>query len=333
MSKIKFILINIFLISTTLFAQYTKTDIYNYIDNYKELAITKMSEYKIPASITLAQGILESGAGTSRLAKYANNHFGIKCHKEWIGDTILLDDDALQECFRKYDKVEDSFSDHSLFLTTRNRYSPLFQLDIMDYKEWAKTLKICGYATNPKYPDILINLIDNYHLTRFDSLYKAENNVVINQNSIVKPKLENSIVQNINGNVFLFKPNTYTEQAYPFTDRKVYENNKTYFVVAKKGDDYAAIAKDLQLKERQLKKYNDVSGNANLCEGEVVYVEKKNKNSLVLFHDVKKGETLRYISQKYAIQLNILIERNNIQNSNKIQAGSQLLIGKGSSLK
>jgi len=154
----------------SLFAQYTEADIHNYIETYKEIAILKMVEYKIPASITLAQGIFESGSGTSRLAREANNHFGIKCHVGWTGDTIKHDDDTAQECFRKYEAVEDSFNDHSLFLTTRQRYAKLFKLDIMDYKGWAHELKAAGYATNPKYPDRLISLIERFDLARQDTI-------------------------------------------------------------------------------------------------------------------------------------------------------------------
>jgi len=154
----------------SLFAQYTEADIYNYIETYKGIAIEKMAEYKIPASITLAQGIFESACGTSRLATLANNHFGIKCHKEWQGDTIKHDDDALQECFRKYLKAEESYNDHSLFLTSRPRYANLFKLDIMDYKAWARGLKAAGYATNPQYADKLISLIERFELAKQDTI-------------------------------------------------------------------------------------------------------------------------------------------------------------------
>jgi flagellum-specific peptidoglycan hydrolase FlgJ len=158
------------LLPFTLFAQYTEADIHHYIDTYKAIAIQKMDEYKIPASVTLAQGIFESAAGTSRLAKEANNHFGIKCHKEWQGDTIRHDDDALQECFRKYLKAEESYDDHSLFLTSRPRYAKLFTLEVMDYKAWAHGLKAAGYATNPQYADRLISLIERFDLAKQDTI-------------------------------------------------------------------------------------------------------------------------------------------------------------------
>nr|WP_317632851.1 glucosaminidase domain-containing protein [uncultured Flavobacterium sp.] len=139
-----------------------------YIQNYKHIAQENMRTHKIPASITMAQGILESGSGTGALAQRANNHFGIKCHTGWTGESVRHDDDALQECFRKYNDPADSYRDHSLFLTGRSRYNNLFKLDIYDYKAWARGLKAAGYATDPKYPDKLISLIERYNLQDLD---------------------------------------------------------------------------------------------------------------------------------------------------------------------
>jgi len=170
MKKTCIILFTFFVFPLLLVAQYTEADIHKYIEMHKEMAIKKMVEYKIPASITLGQGIYESAAGTSRLAREANNHFGIKCHKEWTGDTIKHDDDALQECFRKYKATEESYNDHSLFLTTRQRYANLFKLDIMDYKAWSHELKAAGYATNPQYAERLISLIERFDLARQDTI-------------------------------------------------------------------------------------------------------------------------------------------------------------------
>ena len=139
-----------------------------YIDRYKDFAIAEMSMYSIPASITLAQAILESGNGKSRLAKEANNHFGIKCHSNWNGKKVYADDDEKQECFRKYSSVKESYRDHSLFLADRDRYAFLFEYKTSDYKSWARGLKKAGYATNPKYPSLLINLIERYNLNMYD---------------------------------------------------------------------------------------------------------------------------------------------------------------------
>lgn len=151
--------------TTTVYADVIKT----YIDQYKEIAKDNMRTHGIPASITLAQGILESGSGNGRLAKEANNHFGIKCHTGWTGDSIKHDDDALQECFRKYRHASESFRDHSLFLTSRARYNDLFKLNKDDYQGWAKGLRKAGYATDPKYPDKLISLIQRYELYQYDN--------------------------------------------------------------------------------------------------------------------------------------------------------------------
>src|SRR5690554_925659 len=150
--------------STTVYADVIR----NYIEQYKEIAKDNMRTHGIPASITLSQGILESGSGNGRLAKKANNHFGIKCHTGWTGEKIHHDDDALQECFRKYRHASESFRDHSLFLTSRSRYSDLFLLKKDDYQSWAKGLRKAGYATDPKYPDKLISLIERYQLYRYD---------------------------------------------------------------------------------------------------------------------------------------------------------------------
>jgi len=150
--------------STTVYADVIR----NYIEQYKEIAKDNMRTHGIPASITLSQGILESGSGNGRLAKEANNHFGIKCHTGWTGEKIHHDDDALQECFRKYRHASESFRDHSLFLTSRSRYSDLFLLKKDDYQSWAKGLRKAGYATDPKYPDKLISLIERYQLYRYD---------------------------------------------------------------------------------------------------------------------------------------------------------------------
>lgn len=146
----------------------TTAMVHQYIDDFKETAKSNMKEYGVPASITLAQGILESGVGTGSLSQQANNHFGIKCHKEWNGPSVLYDDDASDECFRKYQDPSESYRDHSLFLTSRSRYDFLFDLPTGDYKAWAKGLKKAGYATDPKYPDKLISLIERYDLHQYD---------------------------------------------------------------------------------------------------------------------------------------------------------------------
>jgi len=170
-------LLILFLFSYFFAVAQNKTE--NYIAKYSSAAVAEMDMYGIPASITLAQGIIESGNGESRLAVEGKNHFGIKCHSNWNGKTIIEDDDEKGECFRKYSKVSESFRDHSLFLTERGRYSFLFEYKKTDYKKWAKGLKKAGYATNPKYPTLLIDLIERYELNRFDKSVVQQNNLLV----------------------------------------------------------------------------------------------------------------------------------------------------------
>ncbi len=316
-------------------AQYANADIPVYIDTYKDLAMKKMREYKIPASITLAQGILESGCGTSRLAKYGNNHFGIKCHG-WKGDTLRVDDDALQECFRKYDQAEDSYNDHSLFLTSRSRYDNLFTLPILDYKAWAKGLKAAGYATNPKYPTILISLIERFDLAQYDTLAMDENYKIVLKRPDPKENVGPAPVEILpvkkktpiqkDCTTFLVNDVTkYEEEDYPFTARYVYINNKTLFVVAEKGDTYQKIAKDVQLTVRNLLVYNDVPALTTLKEGQIVYIERKQKTSKVGTHLVEAdNETIEYISQKYGIRLSSLCKYNGFNANIKLLKGEKV---------
>jgi len=201
----------------------------DYINQYKEIAKNNMRTHGIPASITLAQGILESGSGQGRLAKQANNHFGIKCHSNWTGETIKHDDDKSQECFRKYDDAADSFRDHSVFLTSRSRYASLFKLPKDDYKSWAKGLRKAGYATDPKYPDKLITLIEKYNLQEYDNEVLA--------------KTKNT--QGYNTSVSDSEPN---------------EKNQTHHIVVQ-GDTLYSISKKYDTSIAELKKLNNLSDN------------------------------------------------------------------------
>ena len=273
----------------------------------------KMKEYKIPASITLAQGILESGSGNSRLAKQANNHFGIKCHKGWTGKTFTMDDDAKNECFRKYKHASDSYRDHSQFLTQRGRYSFLFEYDITDYEKWAKGLKKAGYATNPKYPDLLIRLIERYNLDQYDRGYKSRKwkgeTIVPETTIVVSPLLANNEV-------------IYTNDA----GRDVFENNGVSYVIGKAGDTFYGLADEFDVYSYQLFKYNDRDKDHLVKLNEIIYLEKKNKKAEKKYkiHLVNKGETLRYISDMYCIKLSKLVKMNNLSDKDKIRVGQKL---------
>jgi LysM repeat protein len=340
----KYLIVSMFLMLSviTLQAQYTNSDIEAYILKYKELAIGKMYEYQIPASITLAQGIFESGAGTSRLATEGNNHFGIKCHKEWTGDSILVDDDKAAECFRKYSKVEDSYDDHSLFLKTRDRYAKLFTLNVTDYEAWAKELKAAGYATNPKYPDNLISLIKRFHLNRYDSVYLERlNSGFFDENWKEKitqqenVELATNVVKRRNPDgssliLFFFAKELIPKKAeYPFSDREVYENNKVLYIIAKEGDTYENIAAEVQESEKNLRKYNDEIKLREPIAGEVIYIEKKMKNNPLSIYKVQKGETARYLSQKFAISLQDLLKYNHLdKETTRLKEGQMIRLKK-----
>ncbi|WP_430400203.1 glucosaminidase domain-containing protein [Flavobacterium sp.] len=201
----------------------TSDDVKVYIDRFKEVAKHNMKEHGVPASITLAQGVLESGAGKGRLCTIANNHFGIKCHTGWTGESVSHDDDAAQECFRKYQDPSESYRDHSLFLTSRSRYNGLFNLDKGDYKSWARGLKAAGYATDPKYPDKLIGIIERYQLYEYD-------NEVLNRD-------------------------------YHFQPEIIKENNEFYHVV-EKGDTLYSLSRKYDLTVEELKRMNNMSDNS-----------------------------------------------------------------------
>lgn len=279
-----------------------------YIEKYKDIAIQEMVEFNIPASITLAQGILESGSGNSRLAREANNHFGIKCHKGWEGETIRANDDAPNECFRKYDHPYDSYKDHSFFLSQRGRYSFLFDLDITDYKGWARGLKKAGYATNPKYAQLLIKIIEDLELYEYDLM--ADDYVAVNPYPNEIPPDQNR---------------KYEPLAVAGNNRKVFTNNDRKFIFARKGDDFYKIADDLNVYNFQVWKYNDLDKNDVLQEGDMVYIEKKrNKSKTEAYHFVKPGETMHSISQLYGIKLKKLYRLNRMEMDSKPRTGQML---------
>lgn len=295
----------------------------NYIETFRDIAIQKMEEYKIPASITLAQGILESGSGKSALAVEAKNHFGIKCHKEWTGMTYTMDDDSKNECFRKYASAEESFNDHSLFLTSRPRYAGLFELDIKDYKGWAHGLKSAGYATNPKYAQILIRIIEENELYLFDH---ASAKGAIAHKTEKKPKEtkpakstdENSI------SVQLVPESLKFVEIYT-GNRPVYINNNVKVTFARAGDDVHSIAKDFGIHAFQLLKYNELGKNEPITEGQAIYiVPKKNKSKTNAEHKFAKGETMRQVSQFYGVKLKSLYKINKMQTGHEPQAGARI---------
>ena len=267
----------------------------DYIKEYSALAIHEMNLYSIPASITLAQGILESGSGTSTLAMKANNHFGIKCHVHWEGASIYHDDDEKNECFRKYKNVSESYRDHSLFLSERSRYAFLFELRKTDYKGWAKGLQKAGYATSKTYAKKLINLINEYDLSRYDQ--KKLNRKEINKLQIEEPLA---------------------------LDSKIFEKNYTKYILAKDGQYYDDIAEEMDIWLWELLKYNECDIDRILVEGEKVYLQPKRRRGVKPYHIVQEGENMYSISQLHGIKLKQLYKKNRMDMGSEPYVGQKI---------
>ena len=270
-----------------------------YINQYKDLAIREMLQYRIPASITLAQAVFESGAGRSRLAMLGNNHFGIKCH-DWTGRTIAEDDDALGECFRAYDHPLQSFEDHSKFLVSSSRYRKLFSLSMEDYRGWAHGLKACGYATNPLYAHKLIELIELYKLYVYDSARSYDHAMV-----------------EYSGN------QTIVNQAKPLHPIAIF--NKNYYIRARRGDTFKLIGEEIGVSYKKIAKYNERDKDDTLTEGEIIFLKKKRKKAPKAFknrpHVVKDGESLYIIAQIYGMRLSSLYKLNDFTPDHSIHVG------------
>ncbi|MBK7566655.1 MAG: LysM peptidoglycan-binding domain-containing protein [Bacteroidetes bacterium] len=302
----------------TLSAGQPSQAVLDYIDQYKAIAVAEMVEYKIPASITMAQGILESGAGQSELAKKSNNHFGIKCHTDWKGEKVYYDDDAKDECFRKYDHVEDSYRDHSEFLSSKTRYAELFELDADDYKGWAKGLKAAGYATNPKYADLLINLIEEYDLHALDkmSLAEAKKHNKKTEEKEVKEK-EDPVVKNTETK----KEKNFTWGGY---NEDVFYFNRIPTVTIQAGDSPEKLAEKHHKKLSLLKDYNDIENGGTLTPGTKFYLQPKRKKGDTKFHTVKEGETMWTISRDEGVRMEQLYKYNKMQSGEEPAVGEQI---------
>ena len=284
-----------------------------YIDKYKGIAIRHCQQYGIPASITLAQGLLESGAGRSKLATSSNNHFGIKCHS-WEGERTYVGAASAYNCYRKYDSPEDGYEDHAKFLQG-SCYQRLFDIPVSDYKGWARGLKACGYAENPAYADKLIRLIETYELFQYD----------LNQPVMAKAKEESAATAEAE--------QTYDEeQAYKkaydkaFMEHVIHRKWDKYFVVAKRGDTYESIALEFSKKLKDILDYNDITDrNARPREGERIWVEKKfDRHPSVKFYVAKKGETLHSISQEYGVRMKSLLKLNAMKPNEELITGQKI---------
>jgi LysM repeat protein len=317
----KFSILFVILFSAvTISSAQARTSRTQYIQQYKDDAIRDMQKMGVPASITLAQALLESEDGNSPLAKNANNHFGIKC-SDWTGDRYIQDDDKKDECFRKYNTVLESYDDHSNFLKTRPRYAACFQLQITDYKGWARELKKAGYATNPQYAERLIKIIEENNLAVLDTggdLPAAVSEPVASSDvkEIAMPEIKN-IIPSI-------------EEIDPYSSHKIYTNNGVSYIVVKKSDTYKKISDEFELGLWQIAKYNETSSNAILKVGQKIYIQPKKRTGKQSFCVVNRGQTLHDIAQEQGIKLKMLCKWNGLSENANVSAGQKLWLKKRS---
>lgn len=303
--KSKFLIVILCALAGIASAQAKSAVYLEYIEKYSHIAVMHQQQYGIPASITLAQGLLESRAGRSRLAVEGNNHFGIKCHgRAWDGGKIYADDDAANECFRSYHSADESFEDHARFLKQK-RYAPLFKLKVTDYKGWARTLRECGYATDKRYGEKLIDLIESYELYRYDT----------GQPTIAQPKHlegDESLEHSIDSEIY----NEITSA------HDIVKRNGLYCVIAKTGDTYSKIADEFSIKVRSLTSFNDKGRrdrNDEIPAGSIVYIEEKNdvaNSSHEQYYITSTGETPYVIAQQFGIKTKSLCKMNGIKTGN-----------------
>lgn len=270
-------------------SQYTTRE--EYIDQYKTWAIDEMNRSGIPASITLAQGMLESNNGNSTLAVKGNNHFGIKCH-DWKGKSMRHHDDRRNECFRKYKSPRDSYKDHTNFLMNGPRYSSLFELEQTNYKGWARGLKRAGYATSPTYASALIRIIEDYELDQFDSGKKWRRKAGDTETIAEVTDIDGFEIE--------------------IDHRKILIRNRIDYIIVKEGDTYESLTRELEMMPYELAQYNEIPKNSKLNRGQVLYLQPKRRKASVEFsyHTVEAGETMYDISQMYGIKLKKLYQLN-----------------------
>lgn len=332
-------------VCTSVFAQ--TITIEEYVNRYKDIAISEMIRSGVPASITLAQGIVETENGNSKLVKKSNNHFGIKCKETWTGPSVSHDDDAPGECFRKYNTAEESYIDHSDFLRTRKHYAFLFQLDPTDYKSWAYGLKKAGYATNPKYPEMLIKYIETYNLNEYSLVAlgrkKAEPETVV-KNDPPAQVTNNPIVAKQDPPVQVNLPVTIEpvktpvkEQQKPKEEVKVqpvlvsypageFKINETRVIYASKGTPFLAIAQQYNIPLKYLFDFNDLPEKESLEKDQLVYLQRKRRTGAVATHVVAAGETVYDIAQQQGIRLEALLQLNQLLANQQPAVGEQLYL-------
>ena len=332
-----------FLSSVAVFSD-VRTTQEEYIRRYSKIAVSEMYRSGIPASITLAQGLLESGAGKSRLAVEGNNHFGIKCHN-WAGKKIHEDDDQRHECFRKYDSAEESYRDHSDFLRYKDRYSFLFDLNPTDYRDWAYGLKKAGYATDPNYPKKLIKIIEDYRLHEYDMALPTapDNEASVSSRSVkgdgksgsgkMKPQKETpSVRPESPSKIETPKPlDEKQREIFPFSlSREMYSLNGVPFVYSAEGETYVSIAKNYNLFLREILKFNDLTAEHELRPGTVVYLQQKKSMAAkgLEKHVWEADDNLWAVSQRYAVKLSKLMKMNGVKSDSDLAEGDLIVLRK-----
>jgi LysM repeat protein len=309
-------ILNIF-IASTIFAQ-TITPV-EYVNMYKDIAIEEMKRSGVPASITLAQGILETESGNSELVKKSNNHFGIKCKSTWTGESVRHTDDAPNECFRKYEKASDSYKDHSDYLKNTPRYASLFELPAGDYKGWAYGLKKAGYATNPRYPQIVISNIEKYNLQQYDEGFTG---LIVDSSKIKEPDLV------VNSNELpAEKPLpvvSYENEELVKAVKSKSKFNSLKAIFASKGTSLFAIASAADISLSKIMEYNDLASDGILKENQIIYLEKKHKVGNRDFYTATTIEKLSDIAQNNGIQLKALAELNELNEGIVVKKGTKI---------
>ena len=320
------------LVTAALFLGAAKNPRQAYIDRYYPLAVQEMLRTGVPASITLAQALLESGAGLSPLATQANNHFGMKCHNDWTGEKFYQDDDSADDCFRVYPSVADSYRAHSDFLRNRDRYKSLFNLDPTDYQGWAKGLRRAGYATDPNYATKLITIIEDFELYRYDEMTEEEIPFEVLVAASEETKVKEAPAEEP---VVVVPPQTQpvgtAETVSLSLTREVFTMNDVRYVRAIEGETWASLAADYHFSVKQLLRFNDLDAPIALQPGTVVYLERNKAQAEPGYgkYEVERdGMTLWDISQMFGIQLGKLRLYNAFRGSAPLEAGDTVLLRK-----
>jgi LysM repeat protein len=293
----------------------------DYINKYKDLAVKEMKRTGIPASITLAQGMIESDFGRSRLAREGNNHFGIKCHDDWNGATIRHNDDKRNECFRKYKRPEESFYDHSDFIKSVPRYSFLFAIEPTDYKGWARGLKKAGYATNPDYANMLIKSIEENNLSIYD-----HGNVSAKSSAQKAVPAKDSVPDQLNDS--RKSPATIVKESTAVPERvsRIKENNRIKYIIVKEGETRAKLENEFQLLKWELAKFNELSSDFQPVPGQILYLQPKREKGEPgkEYYIAAEGDTMYLISQRFGIKLKSLYELNRMAEKSEPETGKKI---------